>query len=449
MAETSPEPAHQVNKPAGAATLAAFTVATIVGTAAVFLGHDRGLTAHQIAFGSFAAVIAASMLISWSAEAAQFLISQGLAVAIIALLQVLPEFMIEAVFAYRGDTPNMLANLTGSNRLLMGVGWPLIYVTAMVSHWFRTGKRLGPVVLRPENCIEVWALVVSSGWFLVIIWRGAFVIWDGFVLLTMFVGYLVLLSKLPPEEEGKEDLLAPSIVLVELPTKVCLSVIGVLLLLGGATMVLIANPFVDSMQVVAAAWGIVPFYFVQWVAPFLTEFPEKVTAFYWAKRVSTAPMALVNMVSSKVNQWTLLAAMVPIVYCFFSPNAVGGPFERVVPVADQTRELWLSVAMTMYGAACLLKRRFTGVNCAILLALWLVQFVNPEPAHVLIRRLGPVDFTSFDMRALTSWVFAGLAVFELVWHGLRGNIHPIADVIETRRLMHEGNRHSDVAEIPG
>ena len=75
-----------------------------------------------VALGSFAAVIAASMLISWSAEAAQFLISQGLAVAIIALLQVLPEFMIEFVFAYRGDTPNMLANLTGSNRLLMGLG---------------------------------------------------------------------------------------------------------------------------------------------------------------------------------------------------------------------------------------------------------------------------------------------------------------------------------------
>src|SRR5438105_3845592 len=101
--------------------IALFTAGTIAGTAAVFLG-ERSLTANQIAFGSFAAVIAASMLISWSAEAAQFLISQGLAVAIIALLQVLPEFMIEFVFAYNGDTPNMLANLTGSNRLLMGLG---------------------------------------------------------------------------------------------------------------------------------------------------------------------------------------------------------------------------------------------------------------------------------------------------------------------------------------
>src|SRR5581483_10220568 len=116
--------------------------------------------------------------------------------------------------------------------------------------------------------------------------------------LAIYVGYLYLLAKLPPEEEGKEDLLAPSIVLVELPRRICAMVIGTIMLLGGATMILIARPFVDSMQVVAGAMGIRQFYFVQWVAPFLTEFPEKVTAFYWAKRVKTAPMALVNMVSS-------------------------------------------------------------------------------------------------------------------------------------------------------
>jgi cation:H+ antiporter len=443
-----PENVRPVNKRAGAAVLSFFTVATIAGTALVFFGHSYSLTAEQVAAGSFAAVIAASLLISWSAEAAQFLISQGLAVAIIALLQVLPEFMIEAVFAYRGDTSNMLANLTGSNRLLMGVGWPLIYVTAMVAHLLKTGKRLGPVVLRPENCVEVWALVAGSGWFLVILWRGVFVLWDGAVLLSIFVGYLLLLAKLPAEEEGKEDLLAPSIVLVELPRTLCIVVISFIMVVGGATMILIANPFVDSMQIVAATWGIREFYFVQWVAPFLTEFPEKVTAFYWAKRVSTAPMALVNMVSSKVNQWTLLAAMIPIVYCCFSPNGLGGPFERVVPVFEHANEVWLSVTMTMYGAACLLKKKFTGVNCSILFALWFIQFVNPAPEHSLVEHLGPIDFTKIDMRETTAWIFAGLAVAELAWHGLRGNLTPLADIRETMRLMREGSRGAETDHHP-
>src|SRR5437667_1550922 len=72
------------------------------------------------------------------------------------------------------------------------------------------------------------------------------------------------------------------------------------------------------MLAVAGLLGVSQFVLVQWVAPFLSEFPEKVSAFYWARRVSRAPMALMNMVSSNINQWTVLAAMIPIVYGYSS-----------------------------------------------------------------------------------------------------------------------------------
>ena len=75
-----------------------------------------------------------------------------------------------------------------------------------------------------------------------------------------------------------------------------------------------AEPFLGSLLAVSAALGVPSFVFVQWVAPFVSEFPEKVSAFYWARTIDRAPMALMNMVSSNINQWTLLAAMLPIVY---------------------------------------------------------------------------------------------------------------------------------------
>ena len=75
-----------------------------------------------------------------------------------------------------------------------------------------------------------------------------------------------------------------------------------------------AEPFLGSLLAVSAALGVPQFVFVQWVAPFVSEFPEKVSAFYWARTIDRAPMALMNMVSSNINQWTLLAAMLPIVY---------------------------------------------------------------------------------------------------------------------------------------
>jgi cation:H+ antiporter len=403
----------------------AFVGATLagIGIAATNGGPWAG-SRWAVPAASFAAVITASLLLSWSAEAAQFVVSQGLIVAIIALLQVLPEFMIEAVFAWRLDTPNMLANLTGSNRLLMGFGWPMIYATASAAHFAEARKPLGPIELEPAHAIEVWALIVSSGYFIVILLRRSFVVWDGLVLFALFGLYLLLLALMPAEEEGKEDLLAPSRVLVELPRKAGFAVVGGILALAGATMVLIANPFVDSMKVIASAFGIQEFTFVQWIAPFLTEFPEKVTAFYWAKRVKTAPIALLNMVSSKVNQWTLLASMVPVVYAL-SLSRHGRPVEAVPISAHLAPELWLSVAMTFYGAACLLKRRFTAANAAVLFVLWLVQFVCPNDAHSLL--------PGKDMRLVTTYVFAALTPLELAWNAR--HMTPLADLREVGRLM--------------
>src|SRR5437763_14225651 len=93
---------------------------------------------------------------------------------------------------------------------------------------------------------------------------------------------------------------------------------------GGALLYVTAHPFLESMLAVAGLFGVSQFVLVQWVAPFLSEFPEKVSAFYWARRVTHAPMALMNMVSSNINQWTVLAAMIPLVYGYSHLRHPGG-----------------------------------------------------------------------------------------------------------------------------
>src|SRR5258705_7829210 len=82
---------------------------------------------------TFPSILLSAFVIAWGAEAAQFLISQGLALAILAWLQTLPEFAVEAVIAWEaGKDPERahlaIANLTGAIRLLLGLGWPMIYV---------------------------------------------------------------------------------------------------------------------------------------------------------------------------------------------------------------------------------------------------------------------------------------------------------------------------------
>src|SRR6266536_500031 len=78
------------------------------------------------------AILAAAFLLGWAAETAELDMSQGLALAIIALIAVLPEYAVSFVLAWdAGSDPEVarhglaVANMTGGNRLLIGVGWPV------------------------------------------------------------------------------------------------------------------------------------------------------------------------------------------------------------------------------------------------------------------------------------------------------------------------------------
>jgi len=85
-----------------------------------------------------AAVVAASFLLAWAAEAAQVDISGGLAIAVLALIAVLPEYAVDLYYAYTaGHDPTYVqyaaANMTGSNRLLLGLGWPVVTLLALAA----------------------------------------------------------------------------------------------------------------------------------------------------------------------------------------------------------------------------------------------------------------------------------------------------------------------------
>src|ERR1700757_4828641 len=101
---------------------------------------------------TFPAMIGAAFLVAWAAEAAEFLFSQGLALAVLALVQTMPEFAVEAVIAWQaGKNPPMvhlaIANFTGSLRLLTGFGWPMIYAVAAYSSRRKYGRKLGSLKL--------------------------------------------------------------------------------------------------------------------------------------------------------------------------------------------------------------------------------------------------------------------------------------------------------------
>src|SRR5882672_9967422 len=130
----------------------------------------------------FPAVVVSAFLISWGAECAQFLVSQGMALAILAWLQAMPEFAVEAVIAWSQQIHFMTANFTGSLRLLVGLGWPLIYFVAALGTWTRERRLLRTIHLEEEHCIEVLALGPPILYFLFIYFKGTLTLVDAGVL---------------------------------------------------------------------------------------------------------------------------------------------------------------------------------------------------------------------------------------------------------------------------
>src|SRR5205085_10423549 len=97
------------------------------------------------AIWTFPSILFSAFVIAWGGEAAQCLMSEGLALAILAWLQTLAEFAVEAVIAWEaGRDPSKthlaIANFTGSLRLLVGLGWPMIYFVAAGFGWKKAGR---------------------------------------------------------------------------------------------------------------------------------------------------------------------------------------------------------------------------------------------------------------------------------------------------------------------
>jgi cation:H+ antiporter len=336
---------------------------------------------------TFPSVLGSAMLIAWAAEAAQFLISQGLALAVLAWLQTLPEFAVEAVIAWQaGQTasdPNvapavklhatslMTANLTGSLRLLVGLGWPMIYATAAIFYRKQTKNRLKEITLENEHAVEIVFLLVAIAYFFIVWLKGTLNWVDTVLLSVIYLVYLYFLKKIPPQEEEKmEDLDRIPRFILRQKRRTRNALIGGLFAGGGLILYFAAHPFLESLKAMAVGLGISTFVFVQWVAPFLSEFPEKVSAFNWARRVTSAPMALMNMVSSNINQWTMLAAMLPIAYALALGHAGTIDFDP-----HQELEILMTIGQSLLGALLLANMRFAWWEAALLFTLWGVQFV--------------------------------------------------------------------------
>ena len=318
-------------------------------------------------------VLLASIIITWSAESAQFFVAQGFALAILAWMQTLPEFAVEAVLAWRQQTSLLLAGLTGALRLLTGLAWPMIYVTAAVVHRRERGEPLRKIRLESHQSVEVVGLFLPLLYAFVIWGKAELHLYDGCILVLFYCAYLWLLTKLPPQE--REEISE----LETVPRKIVLAskrwrIFAILscFLVGGGLIYLTAAPFLGSLSALAVVFGIPTFVVIQWLAPVISEFPELLSTFYFARQEEKAPMALMNIASSNINQWTLLFAMLPIVFSLSRHSVSAIPLDP-----EQQMELLLTIGQSLIATIFLINMEFSWLEALSMFLLFAAQFALP------------------------------------------------------------------------
>jgi cation:H+ antiporter len=293
----------------------------------------------------------------------------------------------------------------------------MIYATAAFFYRRRHGAPHQSIHLEREHCVEVVGLLAPLLYMTWVYFKGSLSVWDSVFLVAIYVGYLMVLGKMPPQDvEGIDDLHRIPRSIVTATPKARTAIIVLLFAGGGALIYFTAEPFLGSLLAVSALIGVPSFVFVQWVAPFVSEFPEKVSAFYWARTIHRAPMALMNMVSSNINQWTLLTAMLPLVYSM----SRGEP--SAIELDDVQRlELLMTLGQSMIAMMFLVNMELAWWEAVSLFSLWFAQFIfSPIPPGDSI--LGTI---SKHIHQWVTWVY-------LLWTGvevartLAGKRRPLA-----------------------
>jgi len=208
----SPKLARPLGRPIG------LCVALTVPALVLRLGGVHPAAALSLAaFGT--AVVAASFLLAWGAEAARLDIAGPLAIAILAVIAVLPEYAVDLYFSYTaGHNPDYVqyaaANMTGSNRLLLGLGWPVVVIISLWVASRRSGRSVRELVLQSGYRTELGFLFIASIAAFLIPLSGQISLVLGFALLGFFVFYLWKASR---AEASEPDLVGPAARIGDLP----------------------------------------------------------------------------------------------------------------------------------------------------------------------------------------------------------------------------------------
>lgn len=373
--------------------IALMILAVIVTLPGVFIEFSGAHVSAVLAATLFgAAIVGAAFILSWAAEVVQLDVGSGFALALLALIAVLPEYAVDFVlaadagreFAETGAAtesgPLALANMTGANQLLIGFGWPLVILLgtwrvrkAAAARGDTEGATNREIHLKRAQTVDIAFLTIASLYGLTLFLKDTLTLLDALILVAIYVAYMIRLAGAPPENP---HLVGPSAFVAMLPRAKRRLVNYIGFALAAGVILVVAEPFVESLKDLGATIGISEFLLIKWLAPLASEAPELLIATLFAWRLA-ARTGIGALISSKVNQWTLLVGTLPIVFAIFATHARGLPLD-----GHQRTELWVTAAQSVFAVAIIASRSISRKEAWVMLSLFMVQLGESYLAEV-------------------------------------------------------------------
>jgi cation:H+ antiporter len=353
-----------------------------------------GLEPEVVATLSGLAIVGGAFVLSWATELAERDIPQAAAILFLALVSVLPEYAVDLHFAWTAGkdlsyAPYAVANMTGANRLLIGFGWALVVLIACQRN------RTRELVIHERQRLEIRYLLWSTLYSFVIPLTGTISLVDAAVLFAIFFRYAMAAMR----SESEEVHLVGPAALIDREfgdTGRRLWALAMFAYAGYAIWIS-AEPFADGLVRIGRTHDFDEFLLVQWVAPLASESPEFLIAVLFALR-GRGSVGIGALISSKVNQWTLLVGAIPIAFAVSAGRMAGLPLDE-----RQTEELILTSTQSLLATILIIDLRFSRVEAVLLAVLFGGQFL----------------FTSTEVRYLFIALYLAISVGILAFDANR------------------------------
>jgi cation:H+ antiporter len=384
-------------------------------------GMAHGLATGTVVLVSGLSVLGASFLLAWGAETAEKDVPRAFAIAVLAVLAVAPEYAVDALYAWnagihagteRGvEAGNLaVANMTGANRILIGIGWAGIALFTV----YRAGSGDDPAVARRDGFLadavtldrdiglEIVFLFLATLWAFLVPLGGGIDVLDMAFLVGLYVAYIAVVLK--GDVDPDEAHVGVPAYLQRFPKPYRAATVIGLFAYSGLLIFTAVEPFAHGLEQLGQNVGVPSFFMIQWIAPLASESPELIVVVYLVNKArSTAGFNA--LISSKLNQWTLLIGTLVVVYSIALGQYGALPFDQ-----KQSGEIWLTAAQSFFAISLLINFEISVREAIVLLVLFLAQVLSE---FLLIRGLLELPISDYQLLLAFAGVYIllGTALF--------------------------------------